>query len=62
MRNPDRISKILNELGDIWRTYPDLRLGQLIFYKYQTVSAAPYYIEDEDFIKELKEFYFGLEK
>ena len=52
MRNPERISKILTELSEIWIQYPDLRLGQLLLNVIN--DSVLYYIEDEDPIKELK--------
>ena len=55
IRNPERISKILTELSEVWIQYPDLRLGQLLFNVIN--DPALYYIEDEDLIKELKTFY-----
>jgi uncharacterized protein YihD (DUF1040 family) len=30
MRDPKRIDKIINKLRAVWKTNPDLRLGQLI--------------------------------
>lgn len=30
MRNPERISEILNRIEKIWEQNPDLKLGQLI--------------------------------
>jgi len=59
MRNVNRISMILDGIRLIWEEYPDLRLGQLIC----NVVRDPelYYIEDEDLIKELKEFYKNVE-
>lgn len=30
MRDPDRISRMLELVEEIWRKWPDLRLGQLI--------------------------------
>jgi hypothetical protein len=29
-RNPDRIPRLLNKLEQVWRKYPDMRLGQLM--------------------------------
>lgn len=55
MRNPERISKILTELSEIWIQYPDLRLGQLLLNVIN--DPALYYIEDEDLIKRIKVFY-----
>lgn len=30
MRDPDRIKPMLEKLGEAWRLYPDMRLGQLL--------------------------------
>jgi hypothetical protein len=30
MRNPDRIAEVLAKVEQLWRMYPDWRLGQLI--------------------------------
>lgn len=55
MRDANRIDVILNEIKDIWKKYPDLRLGQLIC---NVVCDPPlYYMEDEKLVKELKEYY-----
>ncbi len=54
IRNPERISKILTELSEIWIQCPDFRLGQLLLNVVN--DPALYYIEDEDLIKELKIF------
>lgn len=55
MRDVNRIDVILSEIKDIWKKYPDLRLGQLIC----NVVRDPtlYYIEDKELVEELKEFY-----
>lgn len=55
MRDINRIDSILKELGEIWKEYPDLRLGQLILNVLQ--DPVLYYIEDEDLILRLKEIY-----
>jgi len=31
MRNPKRIKHILKKLEEVWKLYPDWRLGQLLF-------------------------------
>lgn len=31
MRDPERIERICNLLKEVWKQYPDWRLGQLIF-------------------------------
>ena len=55
MRAVSRIDSILKELGEIWKEYPDLRLGQLILNTIENPQL--YYIEDEDLIIRLKEVY-----
>lgn len=30
MRDVNRIDKVLKAIGDVWKQYPDLRLGQLL--------------------------------
>lgn len=53
MRDPKRIPKILKEIEEVWKKYPDYRLGQLIGNIIR--DPAFYYIEDEDFVKLLKD-------
>lgn len=55
MRDINRIDKILNEINDIWKQFPDLRLGQLISNVVRDPSL--YYIEDDDLVAVLKKFY-----
>lgn len=55
MRDINRIDKILDEIKKIWKQYPDLRFCQLI--ENFASGRMLYYIEDEDFIKMLKEYY-----
>lgn len=55
MRDIDRIDSILEKLGNIWKEYPDLRLGQLICNIIK--DPALYYIEDEQLIELLEKEY-----
>ena len=48
MRNPERIPKVLRELGELWKKHPDWRLGQLVF---NIVGRDPFHIEDYDLIE-----------
>lgn len=59
MRDPERIDGILNELGEIWKGYPDLRLGQLLL----NVARDPmlYYIEDDELMARLERCYCYVE-
>ncbi len=54
MRDPNRISQILEELQRIWQKYPDLRLGQLL--GNASDELILYYVEDDDLIAQLKKF------
>ena len=55
MRDVNRIDKILEQIGRVWKQYPDLRLGQLLL----NVLKDPmlYYAEDDEIVKALREFY-----
>ena len=55
MRDVNRIDTILEQIGGVWKQYPDLRLGQLLL----NVLGDPvlYYAEDDDIVKALREFY-----
>jgi hypothetical protein len=55
MRNPERIDKVINQIRDIWKCVPDLRLGQLIL---NVISDTDlYYIEDDVLLKLIKDLY-----
>lgn len=53
MRDLKRIGLILDRLKQVWEEYPDLRLCQLIC----NVWPDPYYVEDDQLIKDMKHFY-----
>ena len=57
MRDPNRIDKVLDEIKEIWKKYPDLRLGQLLCNVLQ--DPALYYVEDNDLVKYVKAYYKG---
>jgi hypothetical protein len=70
MRDPKRIRKILKELGDVWETCPDLRLGQLITNCCDDTKEVTndvelvttlFYIEDEVLIDRIKIIYKKLD-
>ena len=56
MRDPARINEILFKVEEIWRRYPDLRLGQLII-NAMKIGEYLYYLEDEQLLKLLEEMY-----
>ena len=55
MRDPKRIDKLTERLEAVWKEHPDLRLAQLISNVF--VVHYPYYMEDEEFITLIEEFY-----
>ena len=59
MRDPDRISDVLDRLKEIWLKYPDLRLGQLIGNVLQ--DPVLYYIEDKELVDRLDNYYTNTE-
>lgn len=61
MRDINRIDEILAQLGEFWKKYPDLRLGQLIVNTgIQENSLLFYNIEDQDFIDFIINYYKSL--
>ena len=59
MRDPNRIDKVLAALGDVWKQYPDLRLGQLLTNVYQDPTI--YFIEDDQLVNGVKHYYDNLD-
>ena len=62
MRDPKRISQILKKLQKVWEKNPELRLAQLIENAFLYSGKDVYYVEDEDLIKKIEEFYSLFEK
>ena len=58
MRDPERISRIIDKFETYWKKDPDLRLGQLIFNLNwaSTTSIDPFYTEDDVLEKKLDEW------
>ena len=63
MRNPDRIDTICGLLAQLWKKYPDLRLGQLLEGKniFPAVvlngrgAMMPFFQEDDETERRLRE-------
>jgi len=55
MRDPNRIEPIIQLIREVWYSYPDLRLTQLIMNALR-LNSDPYYVEDETLHKALKEY------
>ena len=59
MRDINRIDRLLAKLGEVWKKYPQLRLGQLILNVIN--EPALYYMEDQDLIDSIIDYYKHLE-
>lgn len=56
MRDPKRINKCLRKIKEVWSKNPDLRLGQLLINITPSANSL-YFIEDEQLINLLDNFY-----
>jgi len=58
MRNPERIDPFLQKLNQLWKSYPDLRFGQLIenVLDHAVGTSSLFFIEDEPFSKAIDSF------
>lgn len=59
MRNPNRIPIILNQLEELWKEHPDMRLGQLLVNIVHNMNQASievyniFYVEDDKISDEI---------
>ena len=61
MRDPHRIDYYCDELAEVWHKVPDWRLSQLMVniitaYTNKHNDIDPFYVEDADFMKFVREF------
>ena len=56
MRDPKRISKVLEVLQQLWEQYPDFRFGQLLVNL--PFESDPFFMEDDEMIKFLQNVKF----
>ena len=59
MRDPNRIDRLLAKLAEVWKKYPQLRLGQLILNVIR--DPALYYVEDQKLIDAIIDYYKHME-
>jgi len=58
MRDIDRIDRIIGKLRGLWKTYPDLRFGQMIYNILYQIAMNPdkmHALEDDAFEKLIDE-------
>lgn len=57
MRNLNRIDPFLKELGDLWKKVPDWRFGQFICNTFGSFMTDPFFVEDNEMLKVLKDYF-----
>jgi len=55
MRDPNRIPKLLKAIERLWLEVPDWRLGQLLCNVYPRFESNPFFIEDDEILKAIKD-------
>lgn len=60
MRDPERIDEIVNVFKTIWKTYPDMRLTQLMESIISSIAHGQkpkdqFYVEDDITLQEMKD-------
>jgi hypothetical protein len=55
MRDPNRIYEIVDLLALTWERHPDWRFGQLV--ANLLGSGDPFFVEDDELLKILKDYY-----
>ena len=53
MRDPDRIACVLGKVGELWRMYPDWRLGQLLANVAAWRNTDVWDMEEEELTEEI---------
>ncbi len=62
MRDINRIKPTLKKIEEIWKQYPDLRLGQLLENVSMEYNSSLFFMEDEDLLRKLEGFYITHER
>lgn len=63
MRDPKRISRLINILQYYWfNKVPDWRFGQLICNLQSAAGNDLFYMEDEDFVQLVEQYFKSIEK
>jgi hypothetical protein len=62
MRDPKRIKPFLEEVEKYWMQVPDWRFGQFIVNWFYNLHVDPFYLEDDEILKSLKEFFDKLKE
>ena len=57
MRSPKRIEPFLEKIKECWLKVPDWRFGQLMVNIFDQLEINPFFIEDEDLLKEINKMF-----
>lgn len=58
MRKKERIDIFLNQLGKIWKDKcPDWRFGQFMVNVLNTFDIDPFFLEEDDMIKKIEQYF-----
>lgn len=57
MRDVKRIDKFCEKLAEYWKLVPDWRFGQLMVNFFGTLHIDPFFIEEEDMLKLLDDYF-----
>ena len=58
MRKIERIDIFLNQLGTIWKeNCPDWRFGQFMINVLNTFDIDPFFLEENDMIEKIKQYF-----
>ena len=60
MRDPNRIDKFLNELGERWKKVPDWRFGQLICNI--PFDKDPFFMEEDEFLAQVDKLFNNIKE
>lgn len=58
MRKKERIDIFLNQLGNIWKeNCPDWRFGQFMVNVLNTFDIDPFFLEEDDMIEKIEQYF-----
>lgn len=63
MRDPNRIDPILNQLREVWKQQPDMRLGQLLVVVARPANPCPdlFHLEDDQLAHRINDYASALD-
>ena len=60
MRDPNRIKRILEKIGNLWKVSPDLRFGQFLQNIFgSAIRDQPIYFKEDDEVEKILDYLLG---